>query len=245
MFFSYNGVSIFYKRHIGVGTSIILMHGWGGSNVSFSGAYEYLCSLNRDVIALDFPGFGSSDMPTVEWGIEDYALVVNELITALKLRKVVLVGHSFGGRVALCLSDKEFVERLVLVDSAGLKPIKSVRKSFNEWRYKRAKRLGRDVSEFGSVDYLALPQIMRHVFVRIVNTHLDDRLKNVTCPTLIVWGRRDKETPLYMAMRFKRKIKDSTLVLLDGGHFAYAEQSLKFNLILAEFTKGDKECVLE
>ncbi|MBR2967903.1 MAG: alpha/beta hydrolase [Clostridia bacterium] len=245
MFFSYNGVSVFYKRHLGLGTPIILLHGWGGSNVSFFGAYEYLCSLNRDVIAVDFPGFGSSDLPPVEWGIDDYALCISELIFSLRIRKATIVGHSFGGRVALCLGHREFVERIVLVDSAGLKPRKSIAKEFKIWRYKQAKKAGRDVSEFGSVDYLALPQVMKHVFVRIVNTHLDETMERIACPTLIVWGKRDKETPLYMARRLKRGIKDSTLVLLNGGHYAYAEDNIRFNLILAEFTKGERQCILE
>ena len=245
MFFSYNGVSVFYKRHLGLGTPIILLHGWGGSNVSFFGAYEYLCSLNRDVIAVDFPGFGSSDFPPVEWGIEDYALCIGELINALKIRKAAIVGHSFGGRVALCLGHREFVDRIVLVDSAGLKPRKSIAKEFKIWRYKQAKKMGRDVSEFGSVDYLALSQVMKHVFVRIVNTHLDEMMARISCPTLIVWGKRDKETPIYMARRLKRGIKDSSLVLLNGGHYAYAEDNIRFNLILAEFTKGERQCILE
>lgn len=243
MFFSYNGVSVFYKRHLGPGTPIILMHGWGGSNVSFSGTYEYLCGLNRDVIAVDFPGFGSSDLPPADWGIGDYAACINSLVDALRLRKAIMVGHSFGGRVAVYLGDKEWVESIVLIDSAGLKPRFSIVKAIKVFRYKRAKKAGKDLSSFGSVDYLALPQSMRSVFVNVVNEHLDNRLKDISCPVLIVWGKRDRETPRYMARRFKRKIGDATLIYLNGGHFAYVESSIKFNLILAEFTKGGKQCL--
>ena len=241
MFFSYNGTSMFYKRHMGQGTPVVLMHGWGGNTVSFSGAYEYLSGLNRDVIAIDFPGFGSSDLPGDDWGIEDYAGCVDSLINALEFKKVILVGHSFGGRVALCLSCKEYVERMVLIDSAGLKPRPSLKKAIKVRRYKRAKKAGKDLSSFGSDDYRALPPEMKKVFVNVVNTHLDSRLEMIHCPVLIIWGKHDKATPKYMARRFKRRIKDSTLVYLDGGHFAYAESHIKFNLILAEFTKGGKE----
>lgn len=239
MFFSFEGVSVFYKRHLGMGVPIILMHGWGGSNISFSGTYEYLCGLNRDVIALDFPGFGSSDLPLEEWGVQDYALCVEALVKALKIRKATLVGHSFGGRVAIMLAGCEWADRIVLVDSAGLKPRFSLKKSINVWRYKRAKKAGKDVSKFGSADYLALQQPLKKVFVRVVNTYLDDRLSKITCPVLLIWGKRDRETPKYMARRFKRKIVGSNLIYLDGGHFAYAESNLKFNLILAEYTKGE------
>lgn len=242
MFFSFEGVSIFYKRHLGVGEPIVLMHGWGGSNVSFSGVYEYLCGYNRDVIALDFPGFGGSDMPLENWGIHDYARCVDALIKALKIRKATLVGHSFGGRVALCLSDFDWVKSIVLIDSAGLKPRFSLKKAILIGRYKRAKKAGKDVSNFGSPDYLALTAPMKSVFVRVVNTYLDDKLGNITCPVLIIWGKKDKETPPYMARRLKRRIKGSVLIFLDGGHFAYVESQLKFNLILAEFTKGGAQC---
>lgn len=243
MFFSYDGVSVFYKRHLGLGTPIVLMHGWGGSSVSFRGVFEYLSTLNRDVIVVDFPGFGSSDLPGENWGIDDYALCIEALIQALKLRKVTLVGHSFGGRVALCLGNKEYAQSLVLVDSAGMTPRRSLAKAYKVWRYKMAKKAGKDVSKYGSVDYLALPDIMRRVFVRIVNTHLEDRLAAITCPTLIVWGNKDTDTPIYMAKRLVRGIKDSSLVMLSGSHYAYVEDNIKFNLILAEFTKGDKECL--
>lgn len=240
MFFSYNGTSVFYKRHMGQGTPILLMHGWGGSTVSFSGAYEYLCGLNRDVIAVDFPGFGSSDMPAEDWGIFDYAACMDAIINALSTEKVILVGHSFGGRVALCLADKEYVESIVLVDSAGLKPLPSLIKTIKVWRYKQAKKAGKDLSKFGSLDYRALPGGLKKVFINVVNTHLDDKLEGISCPVLIVWGKHDKETPRYMARRFKRKIKGSKLVYLDGGHFAYAESPIKFNLVLAEFISGGK-----
>lgn len=241
MFFSYEGVSVFYKRHLGPGDPIILMHGWGGSNVSFSGLYEYLCGINRDVITLDFPGFGGSDMPLGNWGIEDYALCVEALVKALKIRQAVLVGHSFGGRVALCLSDREWVKSMVLVDSAGLKPRFSLKKEIRIRRYKRAQKAGKDVSNFGSPDYLALTPPMKSIFVRVVNTYLDDKLASISCPVLIIWGKKDRETPPYMARRFKRRIKGSVLIYLDGGHFAYVEDQLKFDLILAEFTKGGAE----
>ena len=79
---------------------------------------------------------------------------------------------------------------------------------------------------------------MRSVFVRVVNTHLDKTLDSVSQPTLIVWGKSDKETPLYMAKRFRRKIRDSALILLGGGHFAYAYRSEKFHAVLRAFVLG-------
>ena len=83
----------------------------------------------------------------------------------------------------------------------------------------------------------ALSPAMKKVFVRIVNTHLDGLLAKIDVPTLLFWGKEDKDTPPYMAKRFHKGIKDSGLVMLNGaGHFAYAERGDVFNAAVRVFT---------
>ena len=240
--FSYNEIKVFYKRHLGSGSPVLFLHGWGGNSASFSGAYDYLCSLGRDVVAVDFPGFGNSDMPLGNWGIDDYASCIEALVESMELNKVMLVGHSFGGRVAICLGNRKWVDRIILVDSAGLKPRFSLSKKIKVLRYKLAKKAGKDLSAYGSADYRTLNPQMKSVFINVVNAFLDDRLESINCPVLIVWGKHDKETPVYMARRLKRKLKNRKLIYLDGGHFAYAEDMIKFNYLLTEFSGGGEEC---
>jgi pimeloyl-ACP methyl ester carboxylesterase len=198
-----------------------------------------LSAAGCNVINIDQPGFGSSPPPPQPFSTDDYADCVGEIIQSLSLCSVTVVGHSFGGRIAILLATlcKE-VKQLVLVSSAGIKPRFSLKKKIRIWRYKRAKKKGKDTAKYGSIDYLSLNGEMKETFVRVVNRHLDKELSKIHVPTLIVWGDEDKETPMYMAKKLKRKIEDSGLVVFHGGHFAYLENNIKFNLIIKNFVLG-------
>lgn len=223
-----------YIRHEGSGTPVILLHGWGGSVASFKGVFDFLSVLGREVAAIDFPGFGDSPEPPESWGIYDYARIVIEFAEALGYEKFVLVGHSFGGRVAIILGKLKAVEKIVLVDSAGLKPRRGLRYGIRVGAYKLKKRLGLRPSG-GSADYRALSPGMRPVFTRVVNTHLDKELKLIGCPVLILWGDEDRETPMYMAKRLEKGIADSALIVLHGGHYSYIDDAYAFQAVLKAF----------
>lgn len=229
------GVNVAVKSQAGSGVPVVLLHGWGASAAAMDGVYNYLSSRGRTVAALDFPGFGGSDAPGEDWGIENYADCAASVITQLGYDSPVLIGHSFGGRVAIILGSRGLASKLVLTDAAGCKPRFSPAKHRAVARYKRAVRRGRDASDFGSDDYKALPPEMRRVFVRVVNTHLDGLLPRIKVPTLLFWGKQDTETPMYMAKRLNRKIAGSGLVAVQAGHFAYAEQHNVFCAVLASF----------
>lgn len=234
-----DGVSIFYKRYFGSGPVILLLHGWGVNSDIFDGVFGFFESLGLNVISLDFPGFGKSGEPSEGWGIYDYAETINKFITELSLDKVILLGHSFGGRVALILaSEYSYAEKLILVSAAGLKPKISLAKKFAVIKYKIAKRRGKDVSNFGSEDYKALSGEMKNVFVRVINEHLDSKLSDINCPTLIVWGENDLQTPLYMAKKLHKNIKGSELKILSGcNHFSFLERPQQFNIIIDNFIR--------
>ena len=182
------------------------------------------------------PGFGKSGYD-VEWDIFDYADCVSALIK--QMGTVTLVGHSFGGRIALILGNQKSIEKIVLTGCAGLKPRFSLSKVVSETKYKLYKKLKRDLSRFGSYDYRNAGKL-KPVLVRVVNEYLDKQAKSVTAKTLIVWGKKDEVTPYYMAKSLARKIKGSILKPLDGDHFAYL--SPKFSFYLGEFIKGGTIC---
>lgn len=234
----YNGLEVFYKGSGGVENAIVLLHGWGASSGAMDGIYNYLCRNGKSVYAIDFPGFGNSDEPPEDWGVYDYADCAQFVIESLGLVKPVAVGHSFGGRVALILAARKKVSKIVLADSAGLKPKISLKKRLAIRRYKAAKRKGKQTENAGSDDYRALSPSMRKVFVRVVNTHLNSLLPRIDVPALIFWGKEDKDTPPYMARKLNKGIKDSGLIMLDGaGHFAYAERHDVFNAAVRAFTE--------
>lgn len=234
----YRGTEVFVKGSAGSGKAVLLLHGWGASSAAMDGIYNYLAAHGRTVYSLDFPGFGHSDFPPENWGVYDYADCVQYIINELELNKPVIVGHSFGGRIAIILGARNVASKLVLASAAGLKPKFSLRKAIAIRRYKAAKRRGKEVKNAGSADYAALPPAMKKVFVRIVNTHLNDLLPKIQVPTFIFWGKNDTETPPFMARRLHKAISGSGLVIVDGaGHFAYAEKSDIFNAALKVFTE--------
>lgn len=224
---------------------VLLLHGWGGSLNSFRGLENFLVQNNYSVINLDFPGFGNSDLPGADFTLDDYEKIIVEMLEYLHLEKVNVVAHSFGGRVALLLaSSTNYVDKLVLVDSAGIKPKFSITKFFRQKRYKFLKFLAkkgiikRDLSNFGSEDYRALPDQLKPIFVRIVSRDLTECLGKIKCPTLIIWGEKDTSTPLYMARKMNKKIADSGLVVFkNAGHFSYLDNHDDFLIIVDNFLK--------
>lgn len=188
-------------------------------------------------IYIDLYGFGESDIAHAV-SLNDYADGVKEVLDYLGIEKPILVGHSFGGRVAMRLiSNGVVAQGLVLVDSAGLKPKKTLKYCLRKLNYKIKKGLKMDISKCGSSDYKVLSDRMKITFKAIVNEYQDNELNNITCPTLILWGKNDNQTPKYMAKRLKKGIKNSVLIYLDGGHFAYIED-IRFINILKAFADG-------
>ncbi|MDE7328397.1 MAG: alpha/beta hydrolase [Clostridia bacterium] len=218
----------------GEGADIIFLHGWGGSIASFKGAFDVFSQKYRCAI-LDFYGFGESELPRV-LTLDDYANAVEEIIEYYQMKDVVLVGHSFGGRVAMLLAARtDNIKSIVLVDSAGLRPRFSIKKSIRKLTYKLKKSLKMDTSKCGSPDYRALSGDMRETFKNVVNFYLDDYLKDIKCDCLIVWGKKDKDTPPYMARRLKRGIYNSGLIFLQGGHYSYIDCYKSFLAILDSY----------
>lgn len=219
-----------YVRQGGDDGVVVFLHGWGGDLRSFKGAFTAAGNWGVKAVNFAFPKIVPSG-----FGIYDYAAIVKKFLEEKKLTNVILVGHSFGGRVAIILASQKACSKLVLVDSAGMKPRFNLRKKISIARYKSRVRRGKPLDGFGSVDYNNISAEMRGVFVRIVNTHLEKLLPYIDCPTLIVWGRSDADTPPYMAKRLHRGIANSELEFINGGHYAYAQSNYVFLRLLKSF----------
>lgn len=215
----------------------MFLHGWGGGVVSFLSVAERLRGIN--CLLFDFRGFGKSAENGV-YTLEDYARDTLALMDEVGIKKAVLVGHSFGCRVAayLAANHPDRVAGLVITDGAGLKPRRGLKYYYKILIYKLKKKLGLDTKGAGSEDYRSLNENMKRTFVNVVNRYTDEECARINCPALVVWGKEDKDTPLYMAKRFERLIKDSALIMLDGGHFCYLENLSVYVAILGKFIAG-------
>mgnify|MGYP001131416924 CR=1 FL=1 len=227
-----DGVDFEYEMNVkdGAADTLVFLHGWGGDLSSFKGAYTYAVGNGFNAVNFAFPKIVPS-----EWGIYDYAAFVGKFLCEKSITRPVLIGHSFGGRVAIILASQGIAVKLVLVDSAGMKPRASLKKKFKIARYRYRVSRGKPLDGTGSIDYNNTREDQRGVFVRIVNSHLENLLAFVKCPTLIVWGKSDKDTPPYMARRLKRNIAGSRLEYLDGGHYSYIDSNYKFLRLLNTF----------
>lgn len=254
MFLKIDNMDIFYKK-AGQGRKVLLLHGWEGCADSFLPVFNYL-SRNFEVYAIDFPGFGQSTVPEKPWGVRDYKNIVLKIMDALKLDSAYIIAHSFGGRVSIMLSSEEpeRVQKLVLVDSAGLIPKRGLKYYFKVYKFKFLKRIyvlftpGKDKQEkldkfytrYGSRDYRNAGS-MRQTFIRVVNEDLRKYLPSIKAPTLLIWGDEDRDAPLYFGKIMEKEIPDAGLVVFKGaGHFSYLDRLGDFNIIVSKFLEGDE-----
>lgn len=138
-----DGLNINYVLK-GEGELVVLLHGWGSNITLFNAAIDLL-STKYKVLAFDMPGFGESDEPKEPWCVDDYVDFVLRFLSKYELQKATFLGHSFGGRVIikLCARTLPFeIEKVILVDSAGVKPEK------NDLAENQAKGLQNDKASF-------------------------------------------------------------------------------------------------
>jgi pimeloyl-ACP methyl ester carboxylesterase len=221
---------------------ILLLHGWGHSLDSLYPIGELL-SQDYQVHLIDFPGFGRSVLPdeakTKEgaWDTYNYAEVIAGYLERNNIRKTHILGHSFGGRVCLQLSCHfgEYIDRIILLDAAGLKPIRSGKAKRRMFRIKLIRKwmdiagtfqseAGRQQARecfserYGSRDYKNAGDL-RNVLVKTVTEDQTENARQVKHKTLVLWGEDDPETPVYMAKLLHEYIRDSRMVLMQHkGH---------------------------
>ena len=218
---------------------MLFLHGYLSSGKSF---YYQTRFFERDfnVFAPDLKGFGeNADMP-YPYSLDDYINEVKEYIYAKGLKKPFVVAHSFGARIAIKAAsiDKSLFSKLVLTGAAGLKPKPTFKKTVKRTVYRALKRFmpKEKLMRFFSSDYNSLNAVMQESFKKIVSESLDDRLKDIKNPAFIVFGKNDKETPLYMAKKLHKGIVGSELLIINGaGHFCFIDKPNKFNTEVKEF----------
>ena len=247
-----NGLNIEYTEQ-GKGIPVLLLHGWGSSFDVYKGITAALCDRCR-VVAVNFPGCGSSDTMKEPWDLEDYCRFVLEFMEAVNLKDPIMIGHSHGGRVTLKMAAEGMVNpsKIVLLDSAGLIPKKSAKQKFRAKSFKAIKRvltlpivknysgdlLDKARKHYGSADYNAAPEVLRKTLVSLVNTDLRSILPNIKCPTLLIWGDKDTATPIEDAKTIESLIPDAGLCVLEGcGHYSFCEKPYQAHAILNSFIK--------
>ena len=234
-------IDVNYKfDNIGAELTMVLLHGWG-QNIQMMEPLAKLFQNKYNILIIDLPGFGNSSEPTEVWGVEEYALMVRKLILELEIGDVILIGHSFGGRVALVYASEYKVEKLVCLASPYCKELTKL--PLKNRIYKKAKKIKAlswlakiMQNKVGSEDYKNASEIMRGVLVKTVNTDLSEIAKKITAPTLLIWGSMDEAVPVKRAYELEKLIKDAGVVVYEGAtHYAYLERINDIYVVLDNF----------
>lgn len=231
------GITINYIQY-GEGKDVVLLHGWGQNIAMMQPVGNELPDYR--ITILDFPGFGESEEPKEVWTVEDYADSLKELLKELKVENPIILGHSFGGRVAICYASNNKVDKLIL---CGSPCIRNNKKSLKETVLKSIKKLpgmntiGEMAKKYiGSEDYKKASTVMRDILVKVVNQDLSEYAKKIECPTLLIWGTLDEAAPIEDARELEKLLKDGALIELEGcTHYAYLEALPRVISILRNF----------
>ncbi|AXQ99464.1 alpha/beta fold hydrolase [Pseudoalteromonas piscicida] len=209
--------------------TVIFAHGWGRSLEDFIPIAETL-GASANSILIDLPGFGRSDRPKDTWSTTDYAMHIAEFIKKQKLKDVIFVGHSFGGRVALRLGAKygHLFSGIVLVASSGVpRPrtfIETLKFYLNKRYFKILKFFAKNELQlslleerFGSIDYIESKKLgLRDIFVKTISENQESELHKIVTPVKLLYGKNDFETPIELGKIIANYIENSEFIECDN-----------------------------
>ncbi|MDO8601408.1 MAG: alpha/beta hydrolase [bacterium] len=209
-------------------STILILYGWGSYAKRWDNVKELFEAQGYKVFVPDLPGFGENPPPATAWNIDNYVEWVKDFAEKNNLGQFFLLGHSFGGSIGIKFAVKypEKLKGLILAAAGRITKRKSVRnflfliaakigKIF--FRQEIFKRIIYKLA--GSTDYFLAQGVMKETMKKVIDEDLRPYLPKITTDTLIIWGDKDKETPVGDAYLIKKEIKNSKLEILPGvGH---------------------------
>lgn len=205
-------------------TKIYLLHGWAvdaNNQLKWQPLIDQLALLDIEAVFLSLPGLST---PLAEvWNLDNF---VSWVLEQLPLEPVALLGHSFGGQLAIKLAAKhpDRVRQLILIASAGIRD-QSLKAKAKRIGFGMLAKLGKLITKsqnarkllyqvIGEQDYLNASPTLRQTMTRVITTDVQDEAARVQVSTLMIWGGRDRVTPPWMGRKFHRLIKNSRLEII-------------------------------
>ncbi len=250
-----DGVNIRYYTEGSGPRPVIVMHGWGCKASTVAVLAQAAAGSGTTVYNIDLPGFGDSTEPAEVWGVERYTSAIEEFARRLGLVRPSLIGHSFGGRISIMYASRNDVDKVILVDAAGIKPRRSLRYYAKVYSFKTAKHIlpyivGRKRADeiidrwrgkAGSSDYKSASPKMRAIMSRVVNEDLKGLLPEIKAPTLLIWGEKDTATPMRDARLMQKLIPDAGLVSYpEAAHYSYLARPAQTRAVIQSFLQPSK-----
>jgi pimeloyl-ACP methyl ester carboxylesterase len=225
-FFERDGVRMYYMK-AGSGKPLLFLPG-----VLFPAKIynQVLFELSKHylIIAPDLPCFGNSSIPKQPWDYTNYANFLNYFIDSLKLDNLIIVGHSFGGGIAISLAiNNKHISKLILLDPGiSLNKLSSLQLCYRAFR--------KTVNQFIYMDKSIALMILKEVVMGSILNHIF-QLRKIACtirksidtemiaetikvPTLILWAKDDDVLPVEMGYRLHKRIKGSKFIAVSGRH---------------------------
>ena len=258
MVININGTEITYKISgpADAKDTAVILQGWGTDMSLYDSVADAINDRYR-VLQFDLPGFGASEEPPEAWNVESYCSFFCDFLHALGIEKTALIGHSYGGRMIIRMAARDDlpfeITKIVLIDSAGVMPVRSAGQKLRIKRYramrdflmsKAVHSLFPEVIDYwmskqGSEDYRNASPLMKKCLVMAVNEDLQDCMPLIRQETLLIWGDLDTDTPISDAHIMEEKIPDAALVVLEGtDHFSFLYRPAEFRRILRAFLIG-------
>ena len=217
---------------------MLFLHGYLSSKEAFSAQIAYFSKFFR-VTAIDFLGFGQSPILQEPFSVSDYAKWTGKCLEELEVYSPHVIAHSFGCRVAVKMASENpsAFDKILLTGPAGVILKRGVGYYIKVKTYRFVKKFSPAFAEkrFGSAEYRSLSPIMKESYKKIVNEDLRFYAKRIENQVLLVEGEGDTTTPLREAQAYLQCFRHGRLKTMQGGHFAFAEHPVPFNLIAEEF----------
>lgn len=220
--------------------NVLILPGWGRTIKEWTPLAQ---SLNGyKTILLDLPGFGESEQPLRTLDTYDYSQIVLEFIKKIEIYPCIIIGHSFGGRIATILASEhpENVKKIILVDSGGIE-IKSLKVKLKILFYKIflkhvKKIIPKKIKRFfGSSDYKAISGNLQKSFVKIVSQDLRHLFKNIHQPVVVIWGNNDTVLPVNYIKIYRELIPQALIrIVWSAGHSPHIDRQKDFTTIIQE-----------
>ncbi len=247
MYIKFKKKNIYYEKHGNKNKYIFILPGWGNTKNTFQNMIEFL-KADYTIYILDYPSFGNSDTIEEVLTIYDYVSIIEKIINKEKITNPTIIAHSFGGRIASILigKNKLKIDKLILIDVAGIKRKKTLKVFLKEKIFKLINFLTKNkykeklMKIFASSDYKELKKSMRKTFQNIINENLTKYYKEIENETLIIWGEKDKDTPLRDAKKLEKIIKNSALIIYKNRtHYSYLEEPYLTNKVIKILLKKE------
>lgn len=211
---------------------ILILHGWNLSEAKFKPLQNEFIKRGFEVLCPDLPGFGKNKPPEKSLVLADYGNFVKKFLIKNKLNKIILIGHSFGGRISIkfVAENPKLFQSLILTGAPGITPVpkskviffiflaKVGRKLFSlpffSLFQSKARQLLYSIAH--ATDFYNTNEKMRDTFKNIVKEDLVPYLSQINVPTLLLWGAEDKIIPVRIAEEMNKLIKNSKLVVVDN-----------------------------